>query len=169
MSFEGTKVIRSDKVSGLLNNSGIKSVRTSGVFLLSLIEAVLGTAVVETSLYPLFPVNTPRALLLKEDLLSAAVAFALGCFVYKWQPPSKWVWVAGFFWFGLGALLVLARGSTTIYQELSGIGCVYNVTNDSCSNYFLFTVPSLRAVSFSAGALFCSALSKGIGKLGTET
>jgi len=57
-----------------------------------------------------------------------------------------------------GFLMVGKAG--TIFQEMSGIGCWYNLSKDSCSSYFLFTIPSLRVVCFSSGALCCSAFAK---------
>jgi hypothetical protein len=138
-----------------------KLVRDAGVFLLNLLLAFLGATSFEGPLYDLPRWKEPKALLLTEYLLSAAISFALGYFVYhRWQPaPSKWLWLAGFCWFGLGAFLTLRGRSVLegktggIYWGMSGIGCVYDVRSVSCANYFNYTVPSLRVVWYSAGAL----------------
>jgi len=134
------------------------------MFLLNLLQAFFGATFVESPLYRLFPWKTPKELLLKEYILSAAISFALGYLVYQhWRPtPSKWLWVAGFCWLGLGALLipngrsVFEGTAETIYRGMTGIGCVSDPRGDSCANYFNYTVPSLRIVWYSAGALCCA-------------
>jgi hypothetical protein len=55
-----------------------KLVRDAGVFLLNLLLALLGATSVEGPLYDVFRWKEPKALLLKEYLLSAAISFALG-------------------------------------------------------------------------------------------
>jgi hypothetical protein len=73
----------------------------------NLLAAVIGTAIIEAPLTGF--VRPSRVAAVKADLLTITVAFGLGYFVYRrWSPsPSKWVWLAGLFWFGQRTLLTL--------------------------------------------------------------
>lgn len=145
-----------------------KLARVAGMFLLNLLQAILGTTILELPLYGLFRWKTPEAFFLREYVLSAAVSFAIGYLVYHhWQSASsKWLWLAGLAWLGLGAFLIMTSASVldgagrTIYEDMSGISCVSDPRSTRCANYFNYTVPSLRVVWFSLGALCCARIKR---------
>lgn len=132
-------------------------------FFLNLVTAVLGTAAAQSPLSHFFR-HSARAVVLREYVLSIIVAFALGYIVYRLRQPtlSKWVWVAGLcwfvwgafrIWFGDGALRLVTGTRGTIYWEMSGVGCMSEL--NSCWSWIEFTLPFLRTVFYSLGALCC--------------
>jgi hypothetical protein len=131
-------------------SSASSLIRRVGRFLLNLLIAVMGTAVIESGFHPAFRPGS-------FALLDAVAAFGLGCTVnYRWR-LGQWQWVgfAGLCWFGLGIFRLWADGAPAIYRVLSGLGCVYDQSAVSCTYFPLFTLLSIRAVCYSAGALCC--------------
>ena len=132
----------------------------TAVFLLHLLVAVVGTAIVE------FP-YTPRLLasgavisipnVLKSDLLTSVTAFGLGCSVYwRWRShPAKWVWVAGASLL-VQRIFVTLDGSHGGFWELSGTCPPPDI--QSFINWAQGTIPCLRAAFYSVGAFCCSRL-----------
>jgi len=135
--------------------------RLAGVFLLCALQAIIGTAIVETPFFAIFRPNTVVGVVLKEYVLSVAIAFAIGYLVYHhWRlVQSKWLWLAGLCWLILGALRSLVQPSVmegrldALYRDMSGFGCV---PSTGCASFFGYMVPSLRAICYSVGALCCS-------------
>jgi hypothetical protein len=134
----------------------IHPIRSVGAFLLGLLVAVIGTAAAEAPVYGV--VRPAMAELLRMSyFLDAIVPAGLGYFAYyRWRLAQwQWVGVAGVCWFGLGVFRLRAAGSPAIYREMSGLGCVYDRSTIGCTYYPLFTSLSLRAISYSVGALCC--------------
>jgi hypothetical protein len=131
-------------------------IRSVGRFLSGLLIATIGTAAVESSVYGVIRPSMPEMLRMTY-LLDATVAFGLGYGVYQKWRLAQWPWVgaAGVCWFGLGLYRLWAAGSPVIYREISGIGCVYDMSIASCTYYPIFTSPSLRALFYAAGAFCC--------------
>jgi hypothetical protein len=135
----------------------MRSVRAVGVYLLNLIVAVIGTKVVEDPFdHFIHFSDRTSAVVLKADFLTSIVAFALGYLVYRrWQPASaRWLWVAGAFWFVLGALHIVGGRQGTMLWEISR--SPFPLDLDSFVNWSKFTLPLLRATFYSAGAFCCS-------------
>jgi hypothetical protein len=127
--------------------------RASGVFVLNILVAAIGTAIVEAPFYN-FPYHSAPTAVVKEDVLSAVAAFGLGYFVYvRFRSDlAKWVWLGGLCWFGQRALLMLwRRGSSE--SGMLGINCGSDV--QSCDNWLGYTIPFLRTAFYSVGA-WCS-------------
>ena len=102
-------------------------------------------------------------LVIKRDLVDAAIAFALGYFVYhRWRFASaKWLWVAGICLFAQRAVrfgfeqhgpLSVLNGSKSLYWEMSGVGCL---SDRSVCPDLVYTFTLLRTIFYSAGAWFC--------------
>jgi len=137
-------------------NAAIKSLRIVGVYFLNLLLSTIGPAVVESPFVRFLHFSDRTgAPFLKADLLTAVAAFGLGYFVYhRWQPRlSKWVWLAGLCWFCQGALLPLDGGGR-IFWEMSWNRFVYDPT--SFYSWTGYTIPFLRTIFYSVGALCCS-------------
>lgn len=107
--------------------------------------------------------ESPAAFVMKEYAMNAAIAFALGYFVYRrWRFESaKWVWLAGLclfatraviFWIGQHGPLNTIHGSTSLYWEMSGVGCFSD--RAMCSE-LVYTFPFLRTMFYSAGTFSC--------------
>jgi hypothetical protein len=134
----------------------LSPIRAVGFFLLSLLIAVVGTAAVETPLLVAIRPTMPDMLRMTY-LLDVTVAFALGRSVYqRWRLPQwQWIGAAGVCWFVSGAFRLWVEGSPAVYREMSGIGCVYDMSVAGCTYYLLFTGISLRLTCYSAGAFCC--------------
>jgi hypothetical protein len=142
-----------------------KSLRVGGIFLVNLLIAVVGTAIIDTAGGDLRHARlTIRTLALTEDLLSAAAVFGLGYFVYRrWKPASsRWVWLAGLGWFAWGALLTLDGKHGTVLLEASPNVSVldFNINDlysrGSLENWTGYMLPLLRTIFYSTGAFCCS-------------
>jgi hypothetical protein len=135
----------------------IKSARGVGVFILHVLQAVVGTAIIESPLHAIYHPHVRSGIIIKEDLLSATVAFASGCLVYnKWrQAAPKWVWLAGVCWFGIHLFLV-SDGEAAVVEQLAGTGCLSNVGSVACNDWSTATLPLLRTLFYSAGAFLCA-------------
>jgi hypothetical protein len=146
------------------NDSYVKPLRIAGLFLVNLLVAVYGTALMETGIGPeIFHPKTLRSSLLAEEFISSIVAFALGYFGYRFLKSSaaEWVWVAGLCWFGQRALgLWLDQGVVRTLNGNHGIAIWGLPWSDpkpdplSLSIWIGYTLPFLRTVLYSAGA-FC--------------
>jgi hypothetical protein len=130
-------------------------IRTTLFWLLNLVVALFGTAVVETPLSRPFHPRTITDALVKTYALSAVIAFVLGFFVYRqWKSSmAKWVGLGGLCWFLFGTFLSIGRGS--LWDQMSGTACEYGLQAIGCRNWFLFTLPALRTVLYSLGAWLC--------------
>jgi hypothetical protein len=117
--------------------------------------------------YPLvrFNIFTPMpSYVRKYTLLNVLAAFGFGYFVFRrWKPVSaKWVWSAGLCLFIAGCVIYwheqgaarLFHLDHSVYWGMSGIGCSYNA--EGCLDFFAYTIPLLRTISYSAGAFACS-------------
>ena len=130
-------------------------IRNTLVWLLNAVVALFGTAVVEAAISRFFHPHTITDVLVRTYALSAAIAFVLGFFVYRqWKPSmARWVGLGGLCWFLLGAFLSVGRRS--LWDQMSGTACEYGLQAIGCRNWFVFTLPALRAVLYSLGALLC--------------
>ena len=131
--------------------------RKLGAFLLNTVIAIFGTAIVTFPFAFFLRPHTIQAILVKGYATSAVVATLIGFFVYRrWGSSSaKWVGVVGVCWFMFRLLTPLGGGMSLMGPEMSGIGCVNGVRNLACMNWLVFTLPTLRLVSYSLGAWIC--------------
>jgi len=147
----------------------LRWIRTAGSLLLNLLLAVFGTAVIQTPLDSLIKVHTIPEIVQRSDWLSAVCACLLGYVVYRlWRPYiARWLWVAGIGWIAFRVILLLPAQHVSalypaqhvsIWSALSGTGCSEGITAVGCRNWLQFTIPSLRMVAYSTGAIVCSRL-----------
>jgi hypothetical protein len=130
-------------------------VRNALVWLLNVVVAVFGTAIVETPFSRLFHPHSMAWVLIKGDTFSAIIAFALGFFVYRqWKPAmARWVGGGGILWLVIGVILSFNQG--TLWEQMSGTECAFGLIASGCWHWFFFTLPALRMVLYSFGALLC--------------
>jgi len=149
--------------------------RAPGLFLFCAIQAVIGTAVVESPFYG--HSKTVVAVLLKEYIFSTTIPFAIGYLVYhRWKlVQAKWLWVAGPCWFAIGTSLWLRQASVleghfaALYAVMSGLGCVSGLASTGCKSWFVYTIPSLRIICYSIGALCCGLVARTSSRPPNET
>jgi hypothetical protein len=131
--------------------------RKLGAFLLNIVIAIFGTAIVTSPFAFFLRPHTIQAVLLKGYVTSVVVAALVGFLVYRrWGSSSaKWVSVVGLCWFAFRLFTLLGGGVSGLWPEMSGMGCVIGVRNLACMNWLVFTLPTLRLISYSLGAWIC--------------
>jgi hypothetical protein len=121
----------------------LKALRPALYFAIDLVVVFLGVAILESSLYRLFPQPADiTGIYKKEFLMSAGIAFSLGFFVY-WKlirRTALWVWALGVVIFVIRVVMGPAE------RELVD----------------LLAILSIRMVFYSLGALTCSWTRRGV-------
>ena len=148
---------RKDKTEARMRwTTPARAVRGVGVFLLNVVVAVLGTAVLESPFEHYAHVFSLRESLLLMDLLTAAFAFGVGYSVYwRWQPAaSKWAWIAGVCWLGQRAIFP-PDGNHVVIWEMHATNSVF-LDVERLGNWSVYTLPFLRTTFYSVGAYCCS-------------
>jgi hypothetical protein len=124
----------------------------AGFILLNLIVAVIGTAVLDTPVRRMLPSHSIAAVIWKEVVLSIICAGLIGFGMWRIWPNSsaKWTWVLPAISFAAGYLAVVGRGD--VFGRLSDFGSGTSLSAADVRGFFAFTVPLIRAASYSAGA-----------------
>ncbi len=138
--------------------------RALGLLILDLLGDIVVPTILEGSVWRMFPVHSVAVVVIKEWCLSFLSATFMGFMMYRyWRSgTSKWVWTLPALWFALRALpyaahsqmhSVLSEGSG-FWFHFSGAACGAEVSN--CQDFYSFTVPLIRALSYSGAALIAS-------------
>jgi len=120
----------------------------------------LGPAIVETALNRLIPSGSAAAIIGKEWALSVLLAGGFGFLAYRiWRSNTHRVsWIVFLVWFLFGVFLLERRAHPAsiadFWIQVSGIECAASLRAADCQTFFLFTVPLVRGLAYSAGALF---------------
>ncbi len=147
----------------------LRGLKFCGALILNSFVAIIGSAVLENTMGKAFRPQSLAAILWKEWSLSLLCAALLGFFILRtWRmSAAKWTWILPSVWFGLRLVLALlvrvGQGIFTgesIWSQFSGTDCVNGMRSIGCRNFFLFTIPFIRGVSYSGGAYFSSLLSQ---------
>jgi uncharacterized membrane protein len=138
----------------------LRALKFSGLSLLNLIVAVIGTAVLETALRRAIPSYSIAAVMWKEVVLSIICTALIGFGVWRpWRNSSaKWTWVLPIIWFAFGYLVIVGRSDVFGRLFDLGSGSESGLNVPDTRSFFAFTVPLIRAVSYSAGAYISSLL-----------
>lgn len=136
----------------------LKGIKFFGALILNIFAAVLGTAVLESTVGKVFHPHSIATVLWKEWSLSLSCAALIGFATWRrWRmPASKWTWVIPSLWFGLRFVpaSIFTRGS--VWSQFSGADCDNGLHAVGCQDFFMFTIPFVRGVSYSVGAYFSS-------------
>ena len=145
-----------------------RTFRVVGLFILDFLGAVVVPAILEGSVWRLIPVHSVAAVVVKEWCLSLPCAAFMGFMMYRfWRTgTSKWVWIFPALWFGLKAIPYATEPNThSVLSEnsgfwfhFSGAACAAEISN--CRDFYAFTVPLIRALSYSGAALLASRILK---------
>jgi hypothetical protein len=139
----------------------LRGIKFCGALILNIFVAVIGTAVLETSVGKVFHPQSVSAVLWKEWSLSLLCAALLGFAIWRtWRmSASKWTWVIPSLWFGLRFVpaSIFTRGS--VWSQFSGADCDNGLHAPGCQNFFVFTIPFIRGVSYSVAAQLSSLFS----------
>jgi len=132
--------------------------RIAGAFVLNLAFAVLGPAVIESSIWTALPrASSFTGIEAKEWFLSLTGAALLGFFISRrWRSRTAvWVWIVPALFFALGALAYSGRGKNSalvdngFWKHFFAPDCF---EKSNCRDYFVFTVPAARAAAYSVAA-----------------
>jgi len=127
--------------------------RAGGILALDAVGVLVGTALLESPLHPIFPVHSASGVLRREVILSILCAALIG-FIAYWKlrsGTSKAVWTLFLLLFGLG-IFVSAHEPGGSWAQLSGTECSNTMERYGCISFWAFTIPLIRAFSYSCGA-----------------
>ena len=133
-----------------------RALRFCVFLILQVLVAVIGTAIIEHTLWKAIPARSVTAIVRKEWILSVLCAASIGFSMrLAWRNDvARWVWVLPALWFGFR--VVFSGGSS-----FSGSGCVNGSRSLGCENFFVFTIPFIRGTFYSLGAWVASLLQRG--------
>ncbi len=125
-----------------------------GLLVANALLALIGTAIVESSLYRALPSpHTMAAVLVKETILSFLISALIGFGIWRaWHGEStKWTWVLTTIWFVFGAVVIARRGGVFGSVLPSGTPDAREVRS-----FFSFTIVCVRGAGYSLGAYVSS-------------
>ena len=136
-----------------------RALKFCGLLILNVLVAVLGTAFLESAIANLYHPASISGVVLKTWCLSLLSAGLIGFLMWRtWRTSAtKWTWLLSSIWFGLRAMTLLTRGS--LWAQFSGAGCQNGTHDPGCLNFFVFTIPFIRGLSYSIGAYLSSLVS----------
>ena len=136
----------------------LRALKFSGFILLNLIVAVIGTAVLDTAVRATIPSHSIPAVIWKEVIFSIICGAFIGFGMWRtWRnSAAKWTWVLPVIWFAFGYLTIVGRGD--VFGRLSAFGSGSSLSAPDVRSFFAFTVPLIRAASYSVGAYISSLL-----------
>ena len=144
----------------------LRSLKFAAILFLNVCVAVLGTAALEGEIGGAIHPRSISGLLWKWWTLDLLCAALIGFFMWRtWKTEeSKWTWILPAVWFGLRFTFALIfREQRSVLQEgdfwsqFSGADCKNGWRPGSgCVNFFAFTAPFVRGISFSVGAYLAS-------------
>jgi hypothetical protein len=142
--------------------------RSTGILVLDILGAVLVPAILEGSVWRIVPMRSLTGVLVKEWCLDLAVAAFMGSMMYRVyrSSTSKWVWTLPALWFAFRAIPYVARSQTGsvlsqnegFWTHFSGAACASRAMD--CLDFYAFSVPLIRSVSYAAAASVTSRLLK---------
>jgi hypothetical protein len=130
---------------------------------INVVIAVLGTATLQTAFGAMLHPHSVQSALWKATGLSLLFAFVLGALIYRFfeNVAGKWVWIITTVWLAGRALLFLGAGfsSAYIWDQVSGGQCIKSPATPACGAiFFVFTIPFIRGIGYSAGMQLAAAL-----------
>jgi hypothetical protein len=134
----------------------LRALKFSGLLLINVLVALVGTAILETAASRVGPIHSLAGVLLKEWSLSIAGAALLGFGMWRtWRGNvAKWTWVLPTVWSAIRFFTAVGNGA--VWFHVSGAGCANGYRSIECRNFFMFTIPCIRGLSYSLGAFVSS-------------
>jgi hypothetical protein len=127
--------------------------------LFSTLFAVLGTAGIEAVVGPLYRPHSGHSAILKAWTLDVVVASLLGVIVQLSlkNTTMNWAWVLPAAAFSVRASSY-AVSAGNLFGHFSGQACAVELQGTPCTDFFLFTVPLIRGLSYSVGGVIVAYL-----------
>lgn len=152
------------------------SLRNAGMFLLHTLLAVLGAAVVESSLDKFIHVHTGADIVLRALGFSVVLPAVIAFFIPDRlrSRAAKWVWVLPVLFFSLGLATFSSIHTSgvlgeTAWARFSGRTCGITLQREPCQYFVIFTIPLVRSVSYAAGAWLKMITQHNAGPAGTPS
>lgn len=150
----------------------------AALFVTTLIQSpILSLLMLLGTQSPVLHVRTPAGLIERSFAVNFLAAALLGYSAYRIFRPimAKWIWLAGAFWIGIRAALLLGTQHRSVleswttwassslsftWSSLTGIGCglITDVVGYHCWQSFFLTEFAMRLVAYSVGAILCARL-----------
>lgn len=134
------------------------------MFLLHTLLAVLGAAVVESSLDRFIHVRTGPGVILHALGFSIVSPALIAFFIFDGlrSNVAKWIWVLPALFFAFAVLIFNGAHTSsllgeTMWARFSGRTCGVTFQREPCLYFFLFTIPFVRSVSYATGVWFRTA------------
>jgi hypothetical protein len=130
-----------------------KSPKSYVLLIVNLSCALIGTAIVSTSIGRLYKPQSINGVVAKEWLLSILIAATIGFWAYRRGSDNEaavWTWVLPAVWFTVRLITQLPGGNVVF--KFSGAGCNLGLRAVECTNFFVFTIIFIRSVAYSLGA-----------------
>ena len=145
--------IKDDEFGKTLMPRPIGILRTVWEFVLNSLTAIIGTAVIGAEFSSLFHTHTLEGVFRKEVLLSVVIAFLLGylAFYKLTSATAKWVWI-------VGAVGFVCRIFIAPDVPIFATPLVVAIDYGRSFNLTPWMFVSVRAVSYSLGAISCQVL-----------
>jgi hypothetical protein len=130
--------------------SARKIFQRCGSVLLNTVFAVLGTAGIEAVVSPIYRPQSGQSAIVKAWILDVTVEAVLGVIVQhsRENPVIRWSWVIPAVAFAARAL-TYPDSASNIFGHFSGQSCAIELQGAPCTDFFLFTVPLIRGLSYS--------------------
>lgn len=125
--------------------------------LLNILAVWIGVAIVSSALgRHLWHPRSIEVMLRVSYSYDIAASLILGFVVYRCfkSETAKWIWVIFSALFLFRALMLLGS-SSSLWVQMSGMGCVNGMRDPSCMNWFLITMHFVRGAAYSAGGWIC--------------
>lgn len=163
-------------VPSQLDAAARKFLHPVGVFLLNLIVAVFGTAMIESSIWSqIGHARSVSGAEAREWFLSLAIGAFLGLVVCR-QWPNKsaaWVWVLPVAFFTVRLFLYgsITGNSVLVGTSRSEHFFAPNCLNDTgaCNDFFVVTIPAARTTAYSLAAWISSHLQRRLSRSPSQT
>jgi len=137
-------------------------IKFSLLVMLHIFVAILGTALIETTVFRVVRSHSLAGLLWKEWAVSTLGAAILGFSLHRiWRTSTaKWAWTLPAVWFLLAILASFSSsGNQSVlganhgfWSQFSGAGCAGGLQDVECRRFFLFTLTFVRSAGYSVGA-----------------
>jgi hypothetical protein len=134
----------------------VRFFRDVGEFLLNFVIAIIGTAIMESSLSQrLGHPHSVSEVLTRAWLFGPIIAALLGLFVgRRWFPKTAaWIWLLAAALFAFRALLYKASGASVLnpfWGHFFAPDCL--IDRHACTDFFVFTIPLVRTAAYSLAA-----------------
>jgi hypothetical protein len=131
-------------------------IRTALGFILNSAFAVVGPEIIGWPLLQQIPSSSPSEVIAKACVGNPLIAAVLGVLVQKLTQSKvvRWAWPLPLLSLAIGLLVRYLSGGAALTARFTGLACTDPIhTWDQCRDFFVFTLPILRAVPYSLAAL----------------